>query len=263
MKMRGIFLGILMLFLLSTVSIRVYAAELEFFTMDELDQYIEKSNKAWAEAGYSTSNGITTYSATQNKLPSVEQKACEHSYVDEVISEATCSQEGEVLHTCKKCNDSYSTVMEATGQHVFEGIVTKAASCSEKGEITYTCQTCEEAYTETVPQLVHEYDSQMTKEVTCTEAGENTVTCNLCGDTYTEEIAPIGHIAGEWMTTKTVGLFTDGMKVKNCINCGEECESEIIPSQYPIYYLYIGIGLGGACLALVILFFCKAQKRKA
>ena len=44
-------------------------------------------------------------------------------------------------------------------------------------------------------------------------------------------------------------MFKNGLKEQVCSSCGEVINTEVIPSRYPIAYLYVGIG---AVIALIV-----------
>ena len=188
--------------------------------------------------------------ATEAKEQTPKQvKTCDHKYEVEITKEATCSEEGEMKFTCSICGDSYKEVIARTGKHDYEETVTKKPTCTESGEKTYICKNCSDSYTEEINATGHEYESSITKEATCTEDGEITYTCTKCGDTYTETVVATGHTEGEWKVTKESGMFKNGLKEQVCSSCGEVINTEVIPSRYPIAYLYVGIG---AVIALIV-----------
>lgn len=266
--MKRILQCILLVAILSMTTVSVHSVELEYFTSDEFEEYIEKHRRAAEAAGYkSLPSASSAYSDnSQSESTKTEEKkiieTCDHLYEDTIVVEPTCVNEGEMVSTCSKCNDSYKTVISATGEHDYECTATKEATCTEIGEITYTCKTCNDFYIEEIPKLSHEYECENIKAVTCVEAGENSYTCKLCGASYTEEILPIGHIAGEWIVAKNAGIFSEGERIKKCINCDEICETEIISSKYPIYYLYIGITVSAILVLGGFAYIILKKKRR-
>ena len=45
-------------------------------------------------------------------LPTVPNNECDHNYVEQIIKEATCEEEGLVKYSCDICGDTYSNVIE-------------------------------------------------------------------------------------------------------------------------------------------------------
>lgn len=233
----------------------VYCTEY-WFDDRTLGEYIKKHQEEAAKAGYTsrtTYDGKGSESNVSSQEPKTgaeekkQVKTCEHTYVDTIINEPTCAEPGIMESKCSKCGDSYKTEIPATGKHEYSSEVTKEATCTEKGETTYTCKVCGDSYTEEIPMLEHSYDSLITKDPTCLEAGIRTYTCSLCGDSYTEEIAATGHVEVEEVT-KEAGIFTQGERIVRCSVCGEIISSEVIPSKYPVQYLYAAI----ACIAVIL-----------
>ena len=225
---------------------------------EEGNAYTEQQLKENGYADYTFLTGPEDLkqSQSQNKQEQPVQqeqakpvKTCSHNYEVEITKEATCSEDGEMKFTCSICGDSYKEVIARTGKHEYEETVTKEPTCTENGEKTYTCKNCSDTYMEEINATGHEYESKVTKEATCKEDGEITYTCTKCGDTYTETVAATGHTEGEWKVTKESGMFKNGLKEQVCSSCGEVINTEVIPSRYPIAYLYVGIG---AVIALIV-----------
>ena len=87
-----------------------------------------------------------------------ESVRCEHQYVTEVTTEATCSQGGVKTFTCSVCDDSYTESIPVT-DHKWE-----EATCTEPK----TCSVC--ALTEGSP-VNHQYTEKIVStEYLCTEA---------------------------------------------------------------------------------------------
>ena len=54
--------------------------------------------------------------SSEDTEPNPDGGACDHTYDDgEVLVEASCEEEGEVLYTCTKCGDSYSLILIPLG----------------------------------------------------------------------------------------------------------------------------------------------------
>ncbi len=199
---------------------------------------------------------VATPAPTPAPAPKEEVKPCEHVYESEVTKQATCGEEGERTFACTLCGDSYTEPVEKSTVHGYEKEITKEPTCTEPGEAVFTCSICGDSYTEEVEPSGHDYIAKLTKEPTCTEAGENTYTCTVCGDSYTAEVPAMGHKAGDWEITTAASWFSAGEQVKRCTVCGEILETQEIPSQYPLWYLFVGIGAAvvviGAVAGIVV-----------
>ena len=68
----------------------------------------------------------------------------EHTYVSEVIKEATCNESGTMRYTCTVCGNTYDETIEAS--HFFYTETVKYADCDEDGIMRYTCERCGSSY---------------------------------------------------------------------------------------------------------------------
>ena len=273
MKVRNVFkrtlYGVFAVGLFSYASIP--ASCVEWFT--DLDEYIQKSNEEWAAEGYSSDNGTGTIYPAQTS-PANEPdttgtneastgsnvvKTCEHDYTDSIVKEPTCAEPGMMESKCSKCGDTYKTEIAPTGKHTYTSETTKEATCTETGENTYTCSVCGDSYTEEIPVTEHDYQRTVAEDATCTTVGTFVYICSVCNDSYTEEIPASGHTLEE-IVTKNAGTFTQGEKVVKCSTCGDVISTEVIPSKYPVYYIYIGIAL---FVALVIAALMTFRSKKS
>ncbi len=262
--------GILAAGIVLSTSTTVYCTE--WFDDTTIEEYIKKNNEEAAKLGYTTLDTIGDSGTTQETNKSTtgtsgqetatQIKSCTHEYVDSIIKEPTCSEPGMMESKCSKCGDTYKTEIPATGKHDYVSETTKEATCTEAGEATYTCSVCGDSYIEEIPATGHTYEAVITKEATCTESGLKTYTCAVCGDSYTEEIPATGHVETAEEVTKEAGLFTEGEKVVKCAACGEILSTEVIPSKYPISYLYVLIAVLGGAAAIVAFIILRKRNVK-
>lgn len=203
-----------------------------------------------------------TQVAPSAPTPAATSKKCDHTYTEEVTRQPTCKEEGVKTFTCSKCGNSYTEEIPVSDTHDYKEEVTTEATCTEAGEKTFICSVCGDTYTEEIPALEHDYKEEVTTEPTCTEKGVNTFICSRCSDTYTEEIPATGHSEGEWEVTKPAGWFTVGEQVQKCATCGEILATEVIPTQYPMWYLYAGIGVIAVIIIAVVVVIVMKKKKK-
>lgn len=115
----------------------------------------------------------------------------EHSYSREVISAATCKEEGVAKYTCTICGSTYTDILPVPGHSLGEWQVFKEASYTENGEKVRKCTVCGEIIESRVIPVIshsHDYTSVITIPATYESKGLKTYTCNICKDRYTEEI---------------------------------------------------------------------------
>ena len=155
-----------------------------------------------------------------------------HDY-DEHVEEATCTQDGMIFYKCKRCGDEYEEVIPAPG-HDYVAKVTKQATCEEKGVRTYTCSRCNDSYKKDIEALGHDYEYEE-KEATCTEAGYKKGVCRRCGKEVNETYPAIGHDLGTFITVKEATCTKDGEKEAVCKTCGETVKEKIAKKghKYP------------------------------
>ena len=150
-----------------------------------------------------------------------------------ITTAATCTQDGVKTFTCKRCHETRTEAISATGHTV----VTDAAvapTCTTTGLTEGShCSVCNAVIVaqKEVPALGHDWDNgTVTTAATCTEKGVKTFTCNRCHETRTEAIPATGHTvvtdAAVAPTCTTTGL-TEG---SHCSVCNTVLvKQEVIP----------------------------------
>ncbi len=149
-----------------------------------------------------------------------------HDYVETVVTEATCTQDGVLKLECAICGDKTEQAIPALG-HQEEEIPGQDAACTEDGLTAgKRCAVCGEVLEEqtVIPALGHQAEPISALEPTCTESGltEGSV-CAICGEILTvqEETPCTEHIPetipGKEASCSEPGL-TEGSK---CTVCGE------------------------------------------
>ena len=71
---------------------------------------------------------------------SCDCEKCEHSYVEYLLLESTCSSH-KVFLMCELCDNMIVTEKEPVKPHEYQAVVTRA-TCLTQGYITYTCNKC-------------------------------------------------------------------------------------------------------------------------
>lgn len=224
---------------------------------------MEKRSPDVQAAGSST-NETTSEPITTTVIPETQkpESKCNHTYTSEVLSEPSCIEKGIRKYTCQSCGKTYTEEIALVDEHDYKEEITKEPTCDETGEKTFTCKDCGKTYTELINNLGHNEEIERTKNPTCTEEGEDTYTCKRCGMMHTESVEATGHTEGEWNTITPNGMFTEGLKEKRCTDCGTVLITEVIPSTYPIYYLYVGIGSVLTVIACIVIAIVIVKKKK-
>ena len=140
-----------------------------------------------------------------------------------VTKEATETETGEQVRTCKRCNkEQTEEIPVKIHVHQYTAVVTTEPTCEQPGITTYTCTSCGHKYIDYVPAaLGHDYVAKVVKEATCDDLGEVLYTCSRCGDSYTEQLDPLDHVFGEEVVTPPT-CEKKGYTTRTCINCGHQ-----------------------------------------
>ena len=72
----------------------------------------------------------------------------EHTYVSEVIKEATCNENGTMRYTCTVCGNTYDEPIEAS--HFFYTETVKIPDRNNDGVVKYICDVCGYSYEEKI-----------------------------------------------------------------------------------------------------------------
>ena len=177
----------------------------------------------------STTLTASLYGLTAADMPTINVYRCEHHWDQgEIITEATCTEEGEKKFTCSICGDEKTEKVSATGHQHTEIRNKKEATCKEEGYSGDTwCKDCGKkilsgqaiAKTEN-----HSWDAgKVTTKATCTEEGEKTFTCSICGDKKTEKVSATGHQHTEIRNKKEATCKEEGYSGDTwCKDCGKK-----------------------------------------
>lgn len=200
--------------------------------------FLSKKEKTfWSgslSAGTYTVEVKWTYGSTafQNTFPTTAYYIdwnfyCQHeNRTEELLSDPTCSEEGEIQYVCDDCGEIASTKKIDKLPHTPDGnwVTVKEPTCSEAGKRTQTCTVCgQTAQEETLKRLEHTYgDWEVIKKATCSENGEERRFCSVCGTGDSHPIIFGDHDFGEWEVTKKATCDTAGSRTRKCLLCGKE-----------------------------------------
>ena len=177
----------------------------------------------------STTLTASLYGLTAADMPTINVYRCEHHWDQgEIITEATCTEEGEKKFTCSICGDEKTEKVSATGHQHTEIRNKKEATCKETGYSGDTwCKDCGKKILsgQTIAKTEnHSWDAgKVTTEATCTEEGEKKFTCSICGDKKTEKISATGHQHTEIRNKKEATCKETGYSGDTwCKDCGKK-----------------------------------------
>ena len=135
--------------------------------------------------------------------------------------EATCIEDGEMIHTCEICRATKAVVIAALGHKEVEDAAV-APTCTTTGKTAgkhcSVCNTVLVAQTE-VAALEHDEVKHEAKAPTCTEYGWDAyVTCSRCDYSTYKQIDATGHNYTYKVTEPT--CTEAGYTTHTCENCG-------------------------------------------
>ena len=110
-----------------------------------------------------------------------EWPAHTHSYNSIITKIATCTEEGERTYTCS-CGNEYTEPIEKLGHDFSVFVSSTGSSCTEGGETVYKCIRCNQTRTTIGTALGHNYISTV-HAATCTEKGYTEHICSRCEST--------------------------------------------------------------------------------
>lgn len=146
----------------------------------------------------------------------------DHEYEEELVSAATCTEDGLMHQICHICGQEGEDVVVPMIAHAnTEWVVTIEGSCTEQGERQEICNDCGEILNTEILEAVHDYgDWETVAEATCVKDGKQKHVCQVCGNEETKVIAKTGHEYGDWTTTDPT-CTKDGKSVRVCAICNK------------------------------------------
>ena len=191
-----------------------------------------------------------------------------HLYNTLAYVPATCITDGYEDLRCLHCGDTYRENIAALGHKFENGICINGCGmtegckehkwspwevqvkpiCNVDGlEVRY-CYNCKIEEHNTIPKLIHLYNTLAYVPATCITDGYEDLRCSYCGDTYREYIAARGHdfrdgkctmcgeyerictehVWGVWELLAKPTCQIEGKEVRRCQNCYKE-EYKYIP----------------------------------
>lgn len=156
-----------------------------------------------------------------------------HNYsgTEEIIKEATCTEEGrkKVYCTEPECGDFVEEIIPMKEHTPGEWETVKEATCAERGIEQKICAVCGTVVeTQEIEKLPHTYGEWETvKEPTCTETGMESAVCEVCGENTVRAIEALGHDFNEWEVVTSATCTEKGEEVSICTRCQERATREI------------------------------------
>lgn len=163
----------------------------------------------------------------------------------EIITEPTCTAEGEGIRTCKVCGTKENFTLPKSPHDLKPSMAdlakNKAETCTKEGFRCGTCRNCNQYIEEVIPALGHDFTgtATITKESTCEEQGTSETTCrrkNCDGDgtnTPAKQINPIPELGHDWQDVRELDkepTFTAaGSSSLHCNRCDKTKDEQVVP----------------------------------
>ena len=188
-------------------------------------------------AGTAEITATTSNNQTAKCVVTVNSKECTHEYEGEnegwiIDTAATCEEAGSRHRVCKKCSETETETIAATGHQYSEEYQTvKEATCTEAGEQAHVCSVCN-AQIDNIPieATGHKFGDTwlVEKGATCDEQGIEYRQCSVCGEKETRDIDSTTH---DYELTEKTDVTPDGPGhiTYTCKICGESYTEEYVP----------------------------------
>lgn len=158
----------------------------------------------------------------------IKQVSCKHVWDDGTVkTEATCTEEGELVFKCELCDKKQSKSIEKTS-HTWLYVDAKSATCTEDGHNAYTvcevCETYKEGY-EFKADLAkgHTEEDDAAVAATCTETGLTAGKhCTTCGEVTVPQrvTAALNHTIVQVEAKDATCTETGTTAGQKCSTCG-------------------------------------------
>ena len=153
-----------------------------------------------------------------------------------VVKEATCTEDGTQVRTCKICGQEQTKAIIASHQWS-DWNVYIAPTCSVEGTKERTCIVCGAKEIESVPKTGHNYtEYEYVTEPTCEQEGIMRYYCVDCGNYYDVTVPANGHYFPvdeygeeiiEWQKEPT--CTEGGQGTKTCLICNTKFDVSFEP----------------------------------
>lgn len=188
----------------------------------------DKVNPTCAQEGKIVRTCTICREGQVEQLPKTEHLYCV------TLRKGTCVEEEKTVYTCGICGDSYEEITGGLGEHLFEITSNKTVTCTEDGQVVSTCKHCSEQKVKTIPTIGHSYALEDTVQATCTQEGAKRYACVNCGEPNIETLPALGHVPGDWETVKEPTETEAGLRRKSCQNCETVMDEEPIEPVKPV-----------------------------
>ena len=153
-----------------------------------------------------------------------------HTFSSKVLTESTCTIQGEAEETCTECGYSYTYKLPLAAHKSGEWVETLKATETSEGLQERRCTNCGTLLaTEVIAVIPHNHVYVVTSSgsASCESDGYTTYTCTICGSNYTDRISATGHDYGKEIVENAT-CTAQGHIYKKCSTCGKTTETGTI-----------------------------------
>ena len=153
-----------------------------------------------------------------------------HTFSSKVLTESTCTIQGEAEETCTECGYSYTYKLPLAAHKSGEWVETLKATETAEGLQERRCTNCGTLLaTEVIAVIPHNHVYVVTSSgsASCESDGYTTYTCTICGSNYTDRISATGHDYGKEIVENAT-CTAQGHIYKKCSTCGKTTETGTI-----------------------------------
>ena len=150
----------------------------------------------------------------------------------------TCTTSGEKVGKCTKCGQIITRFEIPPAHHFGDWEIITKATCGENGLKAHECTICHKRETEVIQKSSEYHSFNGSFEVipaTCTEDGARIGRCTKCGEIVTSTVIPkLGgncSFNGSFENVKESTCTETGLKVGKCTKCGKVLQKSIIPKK--------------------------------
>ena len=154
------------------------------------------------------------------------------AFLSKVLSESTCTVQGEAEETCTECGYSYTYKLPLAAHEAGDWTEILKATETAEGLRERRCTNCDTLLaTEVIAVVPHNHVYVVTagESESCESDGYTTYTCTICGSNYTEGIGATGHSYDEQIVEEAT-CTAQGHIYQKCIACGKTIETAVIPA---------------------------------
>lgn len=159
----------------------------------------------------------------------LEEPRCDegiHTFVETIITEPTCVNEGLKKCSCRFCDVTKDEIIPALNHNYTEEII--APTCTANGYTKHTCSRCGDTYNDTETDMIaHTVVTDTAVEPTCRATGLTEGShCSVCGTVLTAQtVIPLTNHRYE--TTNIASTCVQkGFTLHTCVWCGDAFKSD-------------------------------------